>query len=174
MRKEIVIAIIFGLLVGLAITFGIYQLNHRNQEETQNQSMTDRIVLDPINLNSKNATVAALISITNPENESVQENKKVELQGETFPNQTVVLFVNDNDYLLQTNDQGTFNLEIELESGSNIISAHVINPETEETEETQITVIYTNKSLEEKLVSDQEVKDAAQNGTTSEKTDKKE
>ena len=163
MRKEVITAIVFGLLAGLLITFVTYYLQNKSRsQDSQNQSVTEKIVLDTSNapLNGT-PTGASLVKITAPENESVATEKNAELRGEAFARQPVVIFVNDDDQIIMAAEDGTFELAITLESGSNVLSAHAINPETGETISHQITIVHSNKSLEETLVTDQEVREAA-------------
>jgi len=164
MRKEITMAIIFGLVAGLLITFGVYYFRNRGRsQEAQNLTVTEKIVLDAIN-NPTDGTrnSSSLVRIVEPLNESVSVESDVNLVGVAFPDQLVIVFINEDDQIITADAEGNFELPIKLESGSNILSVHAINPETSVTISDQITVVHSNKSLEETLVTDQEVKAAAQ------------
>ena len=83
--------------------------------------------------------------------------RDITITGTSIPDGFVVIFVNDNENIVLADADGEFSVEVALESGSNIISAYTVGDDGE-THSHQITVIFSNKSLEENLVSDSEVR----------------
>ena len=157
MKKEVILAIIFGLLVGSAVTLGVYLNRHKNTSDQIDTATTNRIALDPINVGQNNDETLSLVKITSPTNESVQTEATIQISGTAIPDNFVVIFVNDIEEQILADSNGNFTLSASLETGSNVLDAYTVSEEGD-THHDQIIVIYTNKSLEENLVSDSEVK----------------
>lgn len=159
--KEITIAICLGLLAALVITLIIeYRLN-QNQPTTQTPSSS------PTPLMSLPEKTPPPIELTNLENEAVFENKALTVTGHTFPNLPVIIFVNRKNFFTTSDNQGYFSLDFNLESGSNLIEAMVVDDQGRSFKDSRL-VIYTNKSLQEVIVSETEV---LQEATASKKKD---
>ena len=74
----------------------------------------------------------------------------------TFPNLPVIIFVNRKNFFTTSDNQGYFSLDFNLESGSNLIEAMVVDDQGRSFKDSRL-VIYTNKSLQEVIVSETEV-----------------
>lgn len=96
------------------------------------------------------------IQLTSPENEAVFDNKAITIAGEASPEALVVIFVNQKSFAIDADRTGKFTLDVNLESGSNQIMAAVVD-ENGETFWDKRLVVYTNKSLEEILLTDDEL-----------------
>lgn len=68
----------------------------------------------------------------------------------------MVIFVNRKNFFTTADENGNFSLDFNLESGSNIIEAVAVDENGNSYSDTRL-VIYTNKSLEEVLLTEQEV-----------------
>ncbi len=148
--KEIIIAIVFGLLIAFGLTFFVYI--------SQNQSEVAPIAsASPTPLAALPEKTLSPLSLLQPENEAVFEDKALVITGTTFPNLPVVIFVNQKDFFTTSDAQGNFSLDVNLESGSNLIVATTVD-DSGLSHSDQRLVVYTNKSLEETLVSPDEVK----------------
>lgn len=153
MKKEISLAIILGILVALGITFFIYQ---KNKVSTPEEIIT--VTSSPTPVATLPDKQTAPIAITFPEHEAVFEDKAITITGtSTFPNTPVVIFINQQDFFTQSDNNGNYSLATNLESGSNIIVATIVDDQGKDYS-AQITAIYSNKSLEETLVSEEEIK----------------
>ncbi len=136
MKKEVLIAIFVGLSMGLIITFGVYRVKNSITESPSTNNIIEN------QLETKEATSAAtLLALHSPENGIVQTEKELTVTGTTIPNAFVVLFVNDEDYISNTDDSGNFSFKINLEDGTNIIRVHVLNNNGEETVEERLVVV---------------------------------
>ena len=142
MKKEVILAIIIGIFVGLGITFLLYNARQAliptNNSVTQSPEPTDEPTATPNN---------NLLVITQPEDQSVLTQAENKLTGSTLPNQIVVVFVNDSQEILQANDTGAFSTDIELENGSNVIRVVSVSSTGEKIEQ-EIEVILSNIPLE--------------------------
>lgn len=153
MKKEISLAIILGILVALGITFFIYQKNQAIVSEDIPSTTPS-----PTSVETLPEKEAAPIAITFPEHEAVFEDKALTITGtSTFPNAPIVIFINQQDFFTQSDNSGNFSLTANLESGSNIIVATIVDDQGVDHSD-QVTVVYSNKSLEETLVSEEEIK----------------
>ena len=148
MKKEILLAIILGVLTALGITFFIYQ---NNQKATSSPTPTPTPVVETLPEKSTSP-----INFTSPENEAVFENRAIVITGTAPANSPIIVFVNRQDFFTQSDDTGNWSLDLNLESGSNTIIATFVNDLGESFSDERL-VIYTNKSLEETLVSDDEI-----------------
>jgi len=153
MKKEISLAIVLGILVALGITFFIYQKNQTIVPEDIPSTTPS-----PTSVETLPEKEVAPIEITFPEHEAVFENKALTITGtSTFPNAPIVIFINQQDFFTQSDNNGSFSLAANLESGSNIIVATIVDDQGVD-HSSQVTAVYSNKSLEETLVSEEEIK----------------
>ena len=106
MRKEVVLAIIAGISIGLVVAFGSWKLTRAIKR--------DNVVV------SKNEPALPKnsfgLSIIKPENYDVYTFSP-KIEGLTSPNVSVVLVSGDNDYYSKSDLNGEFQMKIELEEG---------------------------------------------------------
>lgn len=119
MKKEVVIAILIGLSLGLFITYGIYQARTGSSRQNTNSNITDTSDLA--------AEFNGELVINSPLDESVQSENTVSVSGTTLPNSFVIVFVGNEETITSTDNSGNFSVEIGLEDGSNIITIFVID-----------------------------------------------
>ena len=153
MKKEVFLVIVLGILVSLGITFFIYQ----KQQTDQNTPAATAKPTATENLTTLPEKVADPIQITFPENEAVFEEKAITITGTTQANLPIIIFINQKDFFTQSDGAGNFSLDVNLESGSNIIKSVIIDDAGTQWSD-EVLVVYSNKSLEETLVSEEEVK----------------
>ena len=154
MKKEVIIAILIGLVMGLFITYGYY---HSKKTIEPNQTSTIATADD---LNSVVAPENGKLSILSPEDETVQEAKSVKVAGNTTPNAYVVIFVNDLPSITQADETGNFSKEVALNSLTNIITIHSIES-TGETSVTQRSVVVYDQELVQQTTPDSDNNESA-------------
>lgn len=145
MRKEILIAIIIGLVMGLFITYGYYhsqqttevnQITNIEGEKSSDSSLT--------NLNTGKLTLFS------PENETVQADEIVKITGNTTQNSNVIIYVNDTPFITQSDETGNFSKELKLRPLANIINVHSVDSTGEVVVITRTVVVYDQElTLEE-------------------------
>lgn len=160
MKKEVILAVLIGLSMGLFITYGVYRFR---TSLTENPTTDLEEATEP---SPATASDPALIAIHNPENGTVQTENETTVTGTTSENAHVVLFVNDKDYISTSDATGNFTFTVDLEDGTNILAIHVLN-ETGTTAVDERIVIVTDL-LEEKEVDT----DATGSATTTTETTK--
>lgn len=134
MKKEVLIAIFVGLSMGMIITFGVYRVkNSINEKPTAN--LEEELAEENV------PATPTLLALHSPEDGTVQTEKELTVTGTTIPNSFVVLFVNDSDFISNTDESGNFSFKIELEDGVNIIRVHVLNETGETTVAERLVVV---------------------------------
>ncbi len=121
MKKEVILAILIGLGMGLFITYGVYRFR-TSLSETPTTDL--ELATEP---SPATTSDPALIAIHNPENGTVQPGSETTVTGTTSENAHVVLFVNNDDYISTSDATGNFSFSVELEDGVNVLSVHVLD-----------------------------------------------
>jgi len=135
MKKEMIIAIVIGFLLGLVITFGVYRLRVAKTRHNTPAVPSPSVSASPV--------VDSLISIHNPEEGTIQEEKSLTVTGGTIPDSYVVLFVNNTEYIRQSDESGNFSFDVELAEGSNLLTVTVLTDDGQVITKER-TVIVTN------------------------------
>lgn len=140
MKKELFLAILIGLLVGLIIVFGVYRT--KIIFTPKNKSTTLEASPSP----EASADVISNLVIHSPLNETIQDEESVTIAGSTNNNEFVVILVNEEEFITTADESGNFSISTTLEPGSNIIQINSINEDGKLTTE-ELTVIYITKPL---------------------------
>lgn len=141
MKKEIIIAILLGLSLGLFITYGLYRT--RNAADN-NQTLT---IEDTLNSSPEIEALSTLV-LHSPEDETIVDTQEIPIAGDTEPNNFVVIFVNEEEFITTADETGAFSISAELESGSNVIIVYSIDEDGNQTVEERV-VVYSTRSLTE-------------------------
>jgi hypothetical protein len=144
MKKEILIAILVGLGMGLIITFGFYRVR---------TSITSPPVTDFDQETSQDSAesspTASMLALHNPEDGTVQTEEQVTVTGTTIPNTYVVMFVNNDDFISTTDESGNFSFRAKLTNGANVIRVHVVDADGYTIVEERLVVVSDVFKLEE-------------------------
>lgn len=137
MRKEVLFAVIFGIILGAIILFGI---------RLANKSVSN------LNLNKETATPSSepagtltkkSFEIDSPQNHSVLTEKVITLSGRALPNSTLAVISEVDDLLIESSPEGTFSAQLNLVGGENTLTVTTLLKDNL-TESQSITVIQTN------------------------------
>lgn len=140
MPKEVLIAIIIGIALGIVVAFGFWRANlslSPNNSSNISQPTPDPIIQD-----------FSELAITQPENNSVVSTSTIKVVGVTNPNSVVTILTGKSEYVVQGDNEGGFEKEVELSAGPNeivITSYDEIGTETSQ----KLLVVYSTE-LEEK------------------------
>ncbi|MEK7550341.1 MAG: hypothetical protein AAB535_00945 [Patescibacteria group bacterium] len=139
MRKEVVWAIIAGVLFGLVIAFGVVRVNSTLKPSGQKQeaSAVPQSIINEFK-----------ITLSKPENEDVITQDFVLISGITSPKVQVIISAEDADYIVLTDQKGLFEKEIKLISGLNQIKITAVDPTGSQSVE-KVLVVYSS-AFEEK------------------------
>lgn len=162
MKKEVILAILIGLGMGLFITYGVYRV--KNSITTP--PITD--LEDATDPTPTTTATPALIAIHNPENGLVTTETEITVTGTTTENAHVVLFVNEVDYISTSDETGNFSFEVSLSQGVNYIQVYVITIDGTTAVDERVVVV--SSALAE--LESQEDETATQSAETTESTEK--
>jgi hypothetical protein len=117
MKKEVIIAIIIGIGIGLVITFGIKTAQESLSKELQNPQPeltvnTPEVIEAPVHQ----------IEITSPKNNSVIEKNTVSVSGTSTPFSMIGLISTTDQNATMADNQGNFSLMASLTAGVNILT----------------------------------------------------
>ncbi|KKT71517.1 MAG: hypothetical protein UW68_C0063G0006 [Candidatus Collierbacteria bacterium GW2011_GWB1_44_6] len=137
MRKEVLFAIIFGIILGGVILFGIDLANKSVNKFPQDQTS------QPESPSPTLTSTKTILEIITPQNHSVTTEKSINLHGKATPNSTIALISESEDLILDTSPEGTFSAQINLIAGENTITITNLLKDNK-LETISITVIQTN------------------------------
>lgn len=151
MKKEIVIAILIGLSLGLFITYGVYQaktgISRKTEQDQRNLALTP----------APDQQFSGELVLNSPEDEIIQNEATTSVSGTTLENSFVVVFVGNQETITSSDESGNFSVEVELNDGVNIITVVVIDENGRSISATR-TLIVSDDSLI------QEASDSAEEG----------
>ena len=145
MKKEVLIAVVLGIIVGLVITFGMYTANTALQRKAQQTK--DAVPIPTPSSATLDAQHSSII-MYGPEDNMLTDKDKVRLSGSTSPNATLVIFVNDKEVIAVADGKGNFSAELSLVGGSNVITT--ISTDTNgKQDQDQRSVVFSTASLDD-------------------------
>ncbi|MFA5025337.1 MAG: hypothetical protein WC503_02435 [Candidatus Shapirobacteria bacterium] len=152
MIKELSLAVIFGLLIGFGLT-GTFFFVKQSQKLAPNIPNITVPTPAPDNQNDPkttptlNTSTSPNIEITSPQNNDIISTSKTVIKGHTSPNSLVIITTPLKNYNLDTNSQGDFSVNINLEPGLNAINLTVIDQNDAENH-TELFITYSTTKLE--------------------------
>ena len=139
MRKELIIAVIVGVLMGATIAFGVWRANWALKNNKAKPAETSQV--DNGNeIPNKNPTN---ISLASPEQYSVITQNTTKVSGITSQNSLIVISAEVEDYIIKSED-GSFEQEIGLIGGVNQIVVSKIGLD-ESLTSSILTVVYSSE-----------------------------
>lgn len=141
MRKEVLIAIFLGFIIGLAISYGIYTANQALKKTKINQPSPSTSLPSPL----PSPTFSLIIN--EPENNIVLEENEATVSGQTEPEAIVAILAEDQEELLVADKQGFFSTRISLISGLNEIKIIAIDKSGKK-EEKIINIVHSKAKIE--------------------------
>lgn len=156
MIKDLFLAIILGALLGFGITGAILAIRHSKPTPTLTVSTItatpstpaadSSITSTPTTAPTGTQTESPNIVIDAPQNYAVVANSKINLKGSTVPDSLIVVVTPIKSYSLKSNSSGNFDLDIELETGVNIVKVSAVSPDDSQSE-TQLIVTYSTAKI---------------------------
>src|SRR3989344_60915 len=140
MRKELIIAIIAGIIVGLTIAFGVWRANSALKK-------VKVVTKEPTSLDQKRSVSqngSSKITLATPEVQDVISQNPTKVSGITLKDALVVVSSEEEDYILKTNSSGSFEQEVELIGGINQLIVASFD-ESEGKSEQELTVIFSTE-----------------------------
>lgn len=136
MRKEILLAIISGLVFGLLIAFGVWRINttlNKTKEISQKEVSGDH-----------NGQVAELkLTLIKPNDLDVLTDSPFEISGATKSNIWIAISAEEEDYVFKSNEKGEFTQEVDLVGGTNQVLISAFDQDGSRVSESLILVYST-------------------------------
>ena len=152
---EYAVVVFLGLLVAFGVTMFMYWRSQRQSTTIPSATPTP----SPAPITELPDKPVEPLTIASPDNEAVFDSKTITVTGHTFPQLPVVIFINQKNFLVTSDENGDFSLDVNLDSGSNMIQVTSVDNQGQSFSAERL-VVYTNKSLDEILLTDDEVKAA--------------
>ena len=145
LRKEMLIAIGMGLLLGGAAAFGMVKLPGAMQpaENTPPSPTTSSEIATPLPTSFVSGSLS--LDILLPENQSLSQEASVTVSGKTKPGITVAISSPIDEAAVQSDKEGAFSQQIKLTEGSNELVLMATDGTNEI--EKRIIVSYTSEEL---------------------------
>jgi len=146
MKKEILIAIIIGFVLGLVITFGIWTANKSLKEgaTTQPKEVTENETnIIPVPTQTEEKLPLTIIS---PENNALVNQEKLEIVGKTSPKAVVAVVYEEGEKIIEADEGGDFKQEITLVGGGNEITISAFDNEGNEASKT-LNLVYSTAEI---------------------------
>jgi hypothetical protein len=140
MRKEIIFVIIASILFGAIIAFGVWRANTALRNDSSDLAITS--TLD----DSEDEHIQSELGLTiaKPSQDDVVTESPITISGITMPDSWVVLSTEDKDYIIQSDNKGLFESEIDLVGGINQITTTVFDENGNSINKT-LRVIYSSE-----------------------------
>ena len=144
MRKEFIFAIIFGITLGLILTFGIWRANSALKSSAPKEQ-TDNSTTPNKEESSENNG----LTIIRPGEDDVVTSSPITISGITKANSTLIISAEEEDYIVKTSQDGSFEEEIDLVGGVNEILFAFEDKQAPQTK--SLRVIYSSEFEESAL-----------------------
>jgi hypothetical protein len=164
MKKEILIAILLGLSLGLFITYGLYRSRNATNTE-QSKTIENNLTSSP------EIEALSTLVLHSPEDESIVSEASITVAGDTEPNNFVVVLINQTETITTADQSGAFSVSGTLEAGSNVIAVYSLDEDGNATTEERV-VVYTTKSLTDDADDESTATSSGATSSTTNKTNK--
>ncbi len=165
MKKEILFAILIGLVMGLFITYGVYHSQRSGEVNQTTSNIQELNEVAPTPDPQKNGK----LTLYNPEDESIISERSTQVTGKTLPNSFVVIFINDEPVITQADETGNFSKNVELETLANVITVYAVDEDGAHYS-TQRTIIVYADSLIPQSAEEQNTEDSIEEESAEEET----
>lgn len=135
MRKEIIFAIIAGIVFGLVLALGVWRANSAiDESSTPTKDVSVKIDETPIDGD---------LTISSPDNNDVFSDTPILFKGITSPNTWVAISAEKTQHTVLSDNVGEFESEVELEVGLNriLVTSFIID---QTPHEQVISVVYSS------------------------------
>lgn len=140
MKKEIFWAVFIGFIVGLLITFGIWQANKAIKNTLPKQEQTE----EPNPTEEANKPVLTILS---PPNELLSKEAKTEINGHYLPEAQIAIVYEKGEIIVACDKDGNFETEIDLIAGENIIDIYGFSKDGDEAKQT-LTLVHSTVEIQ--------------------------
>lgn len=123
MKKEVAIAIVIGLILGLVVTFGIYTARRSSSSVQQSAEM-----LASANPDSPDATpTQSSLVISSPEDGLITSDKELQVSGTTDPNSFIFILFDSQFRIEKADATGNFSTKIPTAPGPMLVVVRTLD-----------------------------------------------
>lgn len=140
MKKEVIIAVIAGLVLGLVITMGIYTANR-----SLNAQRAKKLQQNSPGPSPTPVANAKSVSITSWQNFDLTDSADANIAGIAWPGAVVALLTDTGSQMLQADSEGIFSFNIRLIKGFNELSLIASSETTPAVVQNLVLTYSTNK-----------------------------
>ena len=137
MRKEVIVIVFLGILLGVIVSYGFLRANNALKTNGTN---TEKAIAQKQEGNSANELV---LSVASPSENEVLTEEKTSVSGITKANSWITISSEGEDYILQSDNSGSFEQNINLIGGVNQIIVHA--NDNGSANEKILTVVYSSE-----------------------------
>lgn len=152
MRKEVLFAIIAGVLFGLVIAFGVWRANVAIKSNVEEISTANTHESEDKSLELQKEIG---LTLATPENNDVAIETPIKISAITKPNAWVVISGEGEDYIIKASESGSFEQEVDLVAGVNQILITAFDEEGN-SEKENLTLVYSTEFLKDIKDTDEE------------------
>lgn len=139
MRKEVLFAVIIGVLLGGIVAFGVWRANlalvsQKNQVQSEN----------PTTPKTEEEIATSQLVITEPENNLVVASDKITIKGSATPGATIVILANSGETIFEAGADGSLEHEVGLVGGANKITVVAYDKDGNESKQT-LNIVYSTE-----------------------------
>ena len=139
MKKELTWAIITGFGLGLIITWGIWSARRAVKPEAPETEIEEITAISP-------TPAPVSLNIENPQDASIVEEDKTVVSGKTDPEAVLAIFTEEEELIIEADENGKFETEIDLIEGANEITVIAFVEEGNEASQS-MTIVYSTAEL---------------------------
>jgi len=139
MKKELLWAIITGFGLGLIITWGIISAKRAVKPVPPEKIVNEVIAPTP-------TAPLVLLKIDSPQNESIVDQDVIILSGKSNPGAILTIFTQEDELIIEADQKGNFETDIELIGGANEINIFAFDEEGNEAS-ASVTLVYSTAEI---------------------------
>lgn len=147
MRREVLVAIVVGILLGAVVAFGIWRTNSYLVSKQSPNTSTEQTTPQE---EQKQAISTSQLVLTQPEDNSVSSQNFITVKGSATPKSTILVLGNSSEAITEAAADGSFEQDISLDGGANEITVLAYDDQGNESIQTTTVVYSTEFGGEEK------------------------
>src|SRR3990167_3654396 len=155
MRKEVILAIISGGVLGALIAFGIWRANNSSKNTERQAAVTSG---SDTNFETAQPISVPRLTLATPANDVVVTESSVAVSGLTQPGNIIIVSGENEDLAQVSSSTGAFETNIDLIGGLNEIKVLAFDKD-KKVDETKLKVVYSTE-FSRYILSSQELEEA--------------
>lgn len=145
MKKEALIAVISGLVLGLIVTLGIYTANKSLEQQKLKKQASS--LTNPIPSPDSSLNLQKTITVTSHANFDLVNQSEITLSGIAWKDAVVALLTEDDEYLIQADAEGIFSFKFDLIKGFNELTV-IASDDTGDSQTLPLIITYSTTEID--------------------------